>query len=165
MVVRYGFFGAEKDDDAALESRVEAMCREIGSRAKNEESSPMLPEGVPNERPVRSSAPSASAVRRAVEPEVPASAQASAPVLPPSDSTQPPPGAGSAVGLPTTPIGTAGTMREIQALLHAETDRAHAQADKQREAMDSQIRALQVLQTTLRLYRPLSLSLSLSLSH
>ena len=51
VTVRYGFFAAEKDDDAALESRVEAMCREIASRGKIDESTPVLPEGVPNELP------------------------------------------------------------------------------------------------------------------
>ena len=30
----YGFFGSEKDDDAALDRQVEAMCRELGDRGK-----------------------------------------------------------------------------------------------------------------------------------
>eukprot|EP01050_Picozoa_sp_SAG11_P010276 SAG11_NODE_1021_length_6157_cov_1.321063_4_plen_220_part_00 len=171
VIVRYGFFAAEKDDDAALDSRVEAMCREIGSRAKNDESTPVLPDGVANESPIPSSAPAASAVKRAAVPQVPASAPGPATILPPSESAQLSSGTGSAV-LSTDENVTAATMREIQALLHAEADRARAQAEAQQKAIqeamdmqreacvskavlsDDQIRALQVLSSKLGLALP-----------
>jgi hypothetical protein len=152
-VVRYGFFAAEKDDDAALDSRVESMCREIGSRAKNDESGPVLPQGVRNERPVSASAPltSASDAAPQVLVSTPASATGPATVLPASQSAQSLSAAGAAT-LPTSPIDMVATMREIQALFHAEADRAQAQAEARQTACapkpifsDDQTRALQVL--------------------
>lgn len=172
MVVRYGFFAAEKDDDVALDLRVEAMCREIGSRAKNDESAPVIPEGV-CERPVSSSAPPASAMTAsamtAAVPQVPASAQSfatgPAAIPPPSQPAQSSSAADNAT-LFTGPIDMVATMREIQVLVHAEADRAQARAEAQQKAIreaidnereacapkpvfsDDQIRALQVLSTT-----------------
>eukprot|EP01045_Picozoa_sp_COSAG04_P059954 COSAG04_NODE_30000_length_265_cov_0.746988_1_plen_74_part_10 len=48
----YDFHGAESDDDAAFEKRMDGLCREIGGRGRH-----LLSESVPPARASRPSAP------------------------------------------------------------------------------------------------------------
>ena len=144
MTVRYGFFAAEKDDDAALESRVEAMCREIASRGKIDESIPVLPEGVPKELPAPSPSPSPSSALTpsivqtdAVAPtQAPAAVSAATAEVTRPGSTLP--SSASSALLASSPGDFVAMMGAIQTLLHAEVDHAQAQAEAQRHATERQ---------------------------
>ena len=88
----YGFFGAERDDDAALDKQVKAMCKELGDRGKVD--ARWVPEAVPPSswKPVPDAAPApAPAPAQAPTPNfalapVPAPAPAPAPALAPAGS-------------------------------------------------------------------------------
>eukprot|EP01043_Picozoa_sp_COSAG02_P059853 COSAG02_NODE_7703_length_2884_cov_6.940754_3_plen_231_part_00 len=113
------------------------MCREIATRGKIDESTPVLPEGVPStELPVPASAPkpTPSPVQTsAVAPTLaPAARSATEAVLPRSDSALPSSGASPEL-LASSPGDFVAVIGAIQTLLHAEMDRAQAQAEAQAE--------------------------------
>eukprot|EP01043_Picozoa_sp_COSAG02_P040494 COSAG02_NODE_3283_length_7019_cov_7.319364_2_plen_262_part_00 len=126
-----------------MDSRVEAMCREIATRGKIDESTAVLPEGGPStELPVPASAPKVTpspAKTSAVAPAVaPAPRSVTEAVLPRSDSALPSSGASPEL-LASSPGDLVAVIGAIQTLLHAEMDRAQAQAEAQAERQRAEI--------------------------
>jgi hypothetical protein len=73
----YGFFGPEKDDDAALDRQVAAMCRELGDRGK-------AAAGAEMESELKFAAERLSPSRTSKPAQVPAPAPAPAPATAPT---------------------------------------------------------------------------------
>ena len=120
-----------------MDSRVDAMCREIATRAKVDESTPVLPEGVPSRElpdPASAPKPTPSPVQTstAAPTLAPAPRSATEAVLPRSDSALPSSGASPEL-LASSPGDFVAVIGAIQSLLHAEMDRAQAQAEAQAE--------------------------------
>ena len=156
----YSFHGAESDDDATFERRMDDLCREIGSRGQQQHK---LPEAVPPARVSRSSSP-APAPSPVPKPNVsapvpaPASAVPSAPAPPPAspavralapEQQSCPPNVALTPQQPCFPsAGASNSFTEIMSFMREEREAAKAeraemsvQIEKLRqEAFESQLR-------------------------